>query len=98
MGYRIARKHAGRLRALAELGAFALPLLATAIVMAGSGALAKAASLAAVAAQAPGILIERWLFFAEAKHTVRLYYGLDAHPVPGGPAIMPNVDATGDVR
>jgi DMSO reductase anchor subunit len=22
-----------------------------------------------------GVLIERWLFFAEAKHTVTLYYG-----------------------
>jgi sulfite dehydrogenase (quinone) subunit SoeC len=102
MGYRIARKHAGRLRALAELGAFALPLLATAVVTASDGALAKAASLAAVAAQAPGILIERWLFFAEAKHTVRLYYGygLDAsdRPDPGERAIMPNADATGDVR
>ena len=23
----------------------------------------------------PGLLIERWLFFAEAKHAVTLYYG-----------------------
>ena len=22
-----------------------------------------------------GLLLERWLFFAEAKHTVRLYHG-----------------------
>jgi hypothetical protein len=76
--------------------------LTAAIVAAGSGMLAKTASLAAVAAQAPGILIERWLFFAEAKHMVRLYYGygLDAsdRPDPGERAIMPNADATGDVR
>jgi len=25
-----------------------------------------------------GIFVERWLFFAEAKHSVTLYYG-DAH-------------------
>jgi DMSO reductase anchor subunit len=102
MGYRIARKHAGRLRAPAELGTFVLPLLATAILMASGETLAKAASLAAVAAQAPGILIERWLFFAEAKHTVRLYYGYGLgagdRPDPGERVIMPNADATGDVR
>jgi len=22
-----------------------------------------------------GVMVERWLFFAEAKHTVTLYYG-----------------------
>jgi DMSO reductase anchor subunit len=30
--------------------------------------------LAALSASA-GVLVERWLFFAEAKHTVTLYYG-----------------------
>jgi DMSO reductase anchor subunit len=25
-----------------------------------------------------GLVVERWLFFAEAKHTVVLYYGADA--------------------
>jgi len=30
--------------------------------------------LAALSAGA-GVLIERWLFFAEAKHAVTLYYG-----------------------
>jgi sulfite dehydrogenase (quinone) subunit SoeC len=25
-----------------------------------------------------GLVVERWLFFAEAKHTVTLYYGADA--------------------
>jgi len=33
------------------------------------------ASLIAPVAMIPGLLIERWLFFAEAKHTVTLYYG-----------------------
>ena len=36
-----------------------------------------AAGLAATSA-AVGLVAERWLFFAEAKHTVMLYYGADA--------------------
>jgi DMSO reductase anchor subunit len=31
----------------------------------------------AVASAALGLVAERWLFFAEAKHTVILYYGAD---------------------
>ena len=30
---------------------------------------------AATVSAAAGVLVERWLFFAEAKHTVTLYYG-----------------------
>jgi DMSO reductase anchor subunit len=75
MGYRVARKHAEKLRMLAQLLAFGLPLLATALALANDGGIAKLASVAAVLTQAPGILVERWLFFAEASHTVRLYYG-----------------------
>ena len=33
--------------------------------------------LAAVVAGMSGLLIERWLFFAEAEHLVTLYYGAD---------------------
>jgi DMSO reductase anchor subunit len=77
MGYRIARKHAAKLRLLAQLFGFALPLLATAIAAATGGGIAKITSLIAVLTQAPGMLVERWLFFAEARHTVTLYYGLE---------------------
>jgi DMSO reductase anchor subunit len=31
----------------------------------------------AVLSAALGLVIERWLFFAEAKHTVMLYYGAE---------------------
>ena len=75
MGYRVARKHAATLRAFVQLCAFALPLLATATALATGDWIAKIATVAAVLVQAPGILVERWLFFAEAKHTVTLYYG-----------------------
>jgi len=75
MGYRIARKHSERLRLIAQAAAFALPivLLLTAMM---SGALASLiASVLAALLQLAGMLIERWLFFAEARHTVTLYYG-----------------------
>ncbi len=75
MGYRIARKHAAKLRRLVHLLAFALPLAAVAASLFLAGAIGVAAAIAAVIAQAPGMLIERWLFFAEAKHAVTLYYG-----------------------
>ena len=43
-----------------------------------SGATAALAAAVAVASAALGLVIERWLFFAEAKHTVTLYYGAEA--------------------
>lgn len=76
MGYRIARKHATRLRRIVHIAAFAIPLVLTAAAMATGGAAALAAALLAVAAQAAGLLVERWLFFAEARHSVRHYYGV----------------------
>src|SRR5690606_11117299 len=77
MGYAVARKHARRLRIIAQTLAFALPLLllAAGLALASIGPLAAALSLAALLAQLAGMLVERWLFFAEAKHTVSLYYG-----------------------
>ena len=74
MGFRIARKHAAKLRRLALVGGFALPmLLALLALLAGGGAAAAALTLGAVLALA-GLLVERWLMFAEATHTVTLYY------------------------
>ncbi|MBX6369542.1 MAG: dimethyl sulfoxide reductase anchor subunit [Rhodospirillales bacterium] len=84
MGYRVARRHAGRLRLLAFLLGFALPLAATLALSApapapgGSGLAGLAALLLfyfGAVSSLIGTLIERWLFFAEAKHTVMLYYG-----------------------
>jgi DMSO reductase anchor subunit len=75
MGYRIARKHAYRLRAFATILAFVLPLLMTAMTTALAGPVAALAAAIAAISVILGVLIERWLFFAEAKHTVTLYYG-----------------------
>lgn len=76
MGYRVARKHAARLRLIAVILAFALPgaLLVIALLLRGGPAAAFVSVLAA-ASQLAGLMVERWLFFAEAKHTVTLYYG-----------------------
>lgn len=57
-------------RALALGAGFVLPLLL--LVLAPRNA---AAAVLALAACLLGLLAERWLFFAEARHTVRLYHG-----------------------
>ncbi|MFQ5984993.1 MAG: dimethyl sulfoxide reductase anchor subunit family protein [Alphaproteobacteria bacterium] len=78
MGFHIARKHALKLRRLAVAGGFATPLLLTLLLLVLSGWGAIVAALVAAAAATAGVLIERWLFFAEAKHRLTLYYGARA--------------------
>jgi sulfite dehydrogenase (quinone) subunit SoeC len=76
-GFRVARRHASRLRHLARLLGLAIPTAMTllAISLAASHLVTPLLSSAAALSALAGILIERWLFFAEAKHTVTLYYG-----------------------
>jgi DMSO reductase anchor subunit len=73
MGFVVARKHSRALRFLAMVlfGPLTILLLVLA-VLAGqdSGPWYVAAALSALA----GAFVERWLFFAEAKHMVTLYY------------------------
>jgi sulfite dehydrogenase (quinone) subunit SoeC len=78
MGFHIARKHARRLRRIARLTGFALPALASLIALFLAGAPGAVAAGLGVAGAALGLVVERWLFFAEARHTVTLYYGADA--------------------
>lgn len=75
MGFRVARKHADRLRRLVLGGGFGLPaaLVLLTAVMPSAGLLVVALICAVL-----GALAERWLFFAQAKHTVTLYYGAAA--------------------
>lgn len=76
MGFRIARKHATKLRGITQALAFALPaLFLLAVLFALPWPLAAVPSVLAAIVQFVGMLVERWLFFAEAKHTVTLYYG-----------------------
>jgi DMSO reductase anchor subunit len=78
MGFRVARKHRDRLRRAARLAGFALPALLSLLALLFGGAFGGIAAGLAVVSAALGLLAERWLFFAEAKHTVTLYYGADA--------------------
>ncbi|MER8828222.1 dimethyl sulfoxide reductase anchor subunit [Mesorhizobium sp. M0938] len=75
MGFRIARKHKTRLRQITQALAFALPALLLIAAVALPWPYAAVLSALAAIAQFAGMLVERWLFFAEAKHTVALYYG-----------------------
>ena len=76
MGFRIARKHGRKLRRIAVATAFAAPLvLALIAAVIPPGLLLIACAGLATVSVSIGVLIERWLFFAEAKHVVILNYG-----------------------
>ncbi|UDL92278.1 dimethyl sulfoxide reductase anchor subunit family protein [Mesorhizobium sp. PAMC28654] len=75
MGFRIARKHGARLRQITQLLAFALPVVLLIAAFALPWPFGAVLSVLAAIVQFAGMLVERWLFFAEAKHTVTLYYG-----------------------
>lgn len=71
MAFVLARKHGTRLRRIA-LALFGLaPALGIAAALASGAAwLAPIAALAAIA----GLFVERWLFFAEARHVVAAFF------------------------
>ncbi len=76
MGFRVARKHAFKLRRIALAALFAAPMTLTLLtVLAPVGAGTALLTILAALSAALGVGVERWLFFAEAKHTVTLYYG-----------------------
>ena len=74
MGFVLARKHSRRLRMIALVLFAALPAgLGGLAMLAGPSAASALLGLAATSALL-GAFVERWLFFAEAKHLVMLYY------------------------
>ncbi len=77
MGFKIARKHAKSLRLLTVILTFIAPtiLFALVIIINQNILIAQIMTINALFLAAIGIFCERWLFFAEAKHTVTLYYG-----------------------
>ncbi len=75
MGYEVARRHARRLRRVALLAAFIVPAacaLVGSLLPALAGAVVASLGLPALAL---GLVVERWLFFAEARHAVSAFYG-----------------------
>ncbi|MCO6385413.1 DmsC/YnfH family molybdoenzyme membrane anchor subunit [Aliihoeflea sp. 40Bstr573] len=80
MGFQVARKHADKLFGIAILlgGFVPVVLLVVAALAAnamGPGLTAFLAAFLAVLAHYAGVFVERWLFFAEARHAVMNYYG-----------------------
>jgi DMSO reductase anchor subunit len=76
MGFVLARKHATRLRWISLMLIGAVPaILATCVDLSQSSAFAVACATLAALCVTAGLFVERWLFFAQAKHVVMLYYG-----------------------
>jgi DMSO reductase anchor subunit len=74
MGYQVARRHTRKLRQLACVLAAGAALATVASLLAPGGLGGLLAVLGAVSGLT-AVVVERWLFFAEATHTVVLYYG-----------------------
>lgn len=66
----VGRKHALKLRSIALVLGYGLPVVL--LVIPGTGHLL---GVLAVLAHVAGIIVSRWLFFAQAEHVVGLYYG-----------------------
>lgn len=81
MGFQIGRKHARVLRMLMLLFGLFLPLILTLTALVLKAWASVVLTFFALLSGIIGVLIERWLFFAEAKHTVMLYYG-DQYDTP----------------
>lgn len=75
MGFRIARKHAARLRRIALVWSFVFPMLAIWLSAYSSGWPLGALVAVSVITAGVGLVAERYLFFAEARHVQSLYYG-----------------------
>ncbi|MEM7282120.1 MAG: DmsC/YnfH family molybdoenzyme membrane anchor subunit [Pseudomonadota bacterium] len=74
MGFKIARKHGQRLKWICFFTAFVAPVSVMLLALFVQGLAMKLLLLSALASMAIGVFIERWLFFAEAKHVVTHYY------------------------
>jgi DMSO reductase anchor subunit len=72
-GFQIARQKAGLLKVVVFVVGFALPGLMLVWVFNQHGG--QIAAIVAAFAGIVGAAVERWLFFAEARHVVNLYHG-----------------------
>ncbi len=75
MGFKVARKHADKLRTPCILVGFAGCLAACGLALLVPGTGTTVFLLLATLAAAFAVVVERWLFFAEAEHVVNLFYG-----------------------
>jgi len=72
MGFEIGRKHAQKLRLIAVMLGAVMPILL--ILLAIPAPLDVLWLALAVLSHLTGMVVERWLFFAEARHAVTAYY------------------------
>jgi len=70
MVYVVGRKHVQKLRIIAFVLAFVIPVILLLALPAS-----HVSSIIALISHIAGVLAQRWLFFAEAEHVVGLYYG-----------------------
>lgn len=75
MSFVIARRHAARLRRVAGGLGWIVPGALIILGLTLSGVALVTSTIAAALSSIAGVIVERWLFFAEARHTVSLYYG-----------------------
>lgn len=69
MVFQIGRKHAATLKVISLALSCAIPLLLLLVTF------NHFVAILAVLSHVAGVFVQRWLFFAEAKHVVSLYYG-----------------------
>ncbi|MEL6744509.1 MAG: DmsC/YnfH family molybdoenzyme membrane anchor subunit [Pseudomonadota bacterium] len=82
MAFRVARKHLNKLGWIEiVLGAVA-PIVLLAVSSLIGGGFGQFLQIVALASLIAGLFVERWLFFAVARHAVGLYYGGDEALVP----------------
>jgi DMSO reductase anchor subunit len=74
MGFKVARKHAAKLRMIC-LALLAISLVAVWSAFSFGGAAAPLLAIVATVLTAIAVVMERWLFFAQARHVVTLFYG-----------------------
>lgn len=77
MGYKVARSHAEKLRSICLLAGFGTAILMLVFSMFITDWAVLTALVLSVMAVGFGVLVERWLFFAEAQHIVTLFYGAE---------------------
>jgi DMSO reductase anchor subunit len=75
MGYSVARRHADTLRLVAVCLGFLTPVVCLVLALVFEMGGAALSILVGTLSMAAGLLLERWLFFAEAEHVAMLYYG-----------------------
>lgn len=74
MGFQIARKHSNKLRRL-FMTTWLVAVMSLGLAIVFTGSLAQTMAIVGCLMMIIGIVVERWLFFAEAKHDQALFYG-----------------------